>query len=134
MATRTKDRQDDALEEEEAVEENKRSRRSRRSRRAAEDDSKAASSRSEKKDRDKKDSRRSSRRASQPQRKSSKSNNPVIRYFQDTRDELRKVTWPSQEQTTRLTIIVIGAIIAFGIFLGVLDLLFREITALLLGA
>ena len=33
-------------------------------------------------------------------RKSSKSNIGVIRYFQETREELRKVTWPDRDEIT----------------------------------
>ena len=53
-------------------------------------------------------------------RKSSKSNIGVIRYFQDTREELRKVTWPDREEITRLTLIVLSTTVAFAAFLGLL--------------
>jgi preprotein translocase subunit SecE len=65
------------------------------------------------------------------QHKSPKSRNPVIRYFQDTASELRKVAWPTRPQTVRLTLIVLGTMLAFTIFLGLLDLLFRQLAGLL---
>jgi preprotein translocase subunit SecE len=65
------------------------------------------------------------------QHKSPKSRNPVIRYFQDTASELRKVAWPSRQQTLRLTLIVLGTMAVFTIFLGLLDLLFRQLAGLL---
>jgi preprotein translocase subunit SecE len=70
----------------------------------------------------------------EPQRssKSGKSKNAVVRYFQETRDELRKVTWPTQEQTIRLTLIVLGTTLAFTLVLGALDWIFLKLEALLL--
>lgn len=64
-------------------------------------------------------------------RKSAQSRNAVVRYFQDTRDELRKVTWPTRQEVVRLTLIVLGTTLAFAILLGILDLLFRQLAALL---
>jgi preprotein translocase subunit SecE len=66
-------------------------------------------------------------------RKSVRSENPVIRYFQETAIELRKVTWPTREQILRLTLIVLGAIVVFSLFFGGFDLLFQRLAALLLG-
>jgi len=41
--------------------------------------------------------------------------------------ELRKVTWPSREETRNLTIVVIGISVTLGLFLGGIDLLFSSI-------
>ena len=75
--------------------------------------------------------RRSASSGRDSQRKGAKSNNPVIRYFQDTGEELRKVTWPTQNETIRLSVIVLGTTVAFAIFLGLLDLLFQQLVGLL---
>jgi preprotein translocase subunit SecE len=51
-------------------------------------------------------------------------NGPVgrLRYNIDTiASELRKVTWPTREETRNLTIVVIGISVALGIFLGGID-------------
>jgi preprotein translocase subunit SecE len=64
--------------------------------------------------------------------KSRKSRNPIIRYFQETQAEVRKVTWPSREETIRLTLIVLGFTIIAMLFLGALDLLFQQLASLLL--
>ncbi len=64
-------------------------------------------------------------------RKSPKSPNALIRYFQDTGDELRKVSWPTREQAIRLTVVVLGSTIAAAIFFGVLDFIFQQLAALL---
>lgn len=46
--------------------------------------------------------------------------NPIVRYFRETRGELRKVTWPTREEAWRLTLIVLGVTAAMAIFLGVI--------------
>ena len=58
--------------------------------------------------------------------------NPVSRYWKETRGELRKVTWPTREESQRLTVIVIGVTIAFALFLWVFDLLFSNAVQLLI--
>ena len=41
--------------------------------------------------------------------------------------ELNRVTWPTREETTRLSIMVITVAVIVGIFLGVIDLGFSSI-------
>lgn len=52
--------------------------------------------------------------------------NSVMRYIRETRGELRKVVWPTREESWRLTMIVLGVTLAFIIFLGVLDWVFSS--------
>jgi preprotein translocase subunit SecE len=52
--------------------------------------------------------------------------NPVAKYIRETRGELRKVTWPTREESQRLTAIVLGVTMAMAIFLGVLDFVFSN--------
>jgi preprotein translocase subunit SecE len=52
--------------------------------------------------------------------------NPVT-FLQETAAELRKAVWPSREETTRLTAVVIVLAVAIGFFLGGLDRLFSEV-------
>ncbi|MCA9954330.1 MAG: preprotein translocase subunit SecE [Ardenticatenaceae bacterium] len=58
--------------------------------------------------------------------------NPVTKYWKETRGELRKVTWPTREESQRLTMIVIGVTIAFALFLWIFDLLFSNVIQLLI--
>jgi preprotein translocase subunit SecE len=51
----------------------------------------------------------------------------VMNFVRDTRAELRKVTWPSREEAWRLTLIVLGAVVAMSLILGAADFLFAEI-------
>ena len=52
--------------------------------------------------------------------------NPVT-FLQETVSELRKSVWPSKEETTRLTVVVIVLAIAMSIFLGGLDRIFQTV-------
>jgi preprotein translocase SecE subunit len=45
----------------------------------------------------------------------------IVTYFRGVFSELQKVTWPTREETTRLTSVVLGVTIAFAIVLGLLD-------------
>ena len=48
----------------------------------------------------------------------------VIPFLKDVRAELRKVTWPSRNEVTSTTIIVIIAIVFFGFYLFFMDVVF----------
>jgi preprotein translocase subunit SecE len=50
-----------------------------------------------------------------------------LRFVGETISELRRVTWPNREETTRLTIMVIAVAVTIGIFLGLVDLVFSRI-------
>lgn len=50
-----------------------------------------------------------------------KNMNPIIKYFQDSRQELKKVSWPSKEETTNSTILVIAVSLGVASFLGAID-------------
>jgi preprotein translocase subunit SecE len=60
--------------------------------------------------------------------KSNKKNatNPVTRYIRETRGELRKVTWPTRQESQRLTAIVIAVSAAMAVFLWFWDLIFSR--------
>lgn len=46
-------------------------------------------------------------------------------YFQDSYQELKKVTWPTRNKAIRLTLIVLGFCLVAAIFMGALDLTFN---------
>jgi preprotein translocase subunit SecE len=48
--------------------------------------------------------------------------------------ELRRVTWPNRQETTRLTIMVITVSAVVGILLGLIDLIFARLFGVLLGS
>jgi len=49
----------------------------------------------------------------------------LISYISESKQELKRVNWPTRQETIRLTLIVIGVSLAVAVFLGVLDLIFR---------
>jgi len=56
--------------------------------------------------------------------------NPVVQlttYFKESVAELKKVSWPTREQTKNYTLLVIGLSVVVAIFFSVLDLGFNKI-------
>ncbi len=48
-------------------------------------------------------------------------NNKLTNYLKGSREELKKVIWPTRKETVKNTLIVIGISVAVAIFLGVAD-------------
>ncbi|MFZ1239838.1 MAG: preprotein translocase subunit SecE [Anaerolineae bacterium] len=59
--------------------------------------------------------------------------NPLIKYFKDTRAELRKVTWPTREEATNLTVVVLAVTFSMALILGAVDFIFAQFFRLLVG-
>lgn len=57
----------------------------------------------------------------------------IADFIKEARVELRKVNWPTKQQTINYTLVVIGLSIAVALFLGGLDLIFREVLMRLIG-
>lgn len=51
------------------------------------------------------------------------------RFLQEVISELKKVTWPTRQETIKLTTVVIAISVAVGLFIGGLDALFLSITS-----
>jgi len=49
-----------------------------------------------------------------------KQDNRLVRYFKETRAELRKVHWPNRQEARNLTIIVLAVTVAMTVFLGLI--------------
>ena len=49
-----------------------------------------------------------------------KQENRLVRYFRETRAELRKVHWPTRNEARNLTLIVLGVTVAMTVFLGLI--------------
>ena len=54
-------------------------------------------------------------------------------FVQGSRVELRKVVWPTRQETLQTTLVVFVAILAMGIFFWVLDWILGSVTASLTG-
>lgn len=52
-------------------------------------------------------------------------------FLKETRDELKKVTWPKQEEVIRLTIVVLLISLIVGVYIGGLDFVFTKAMALI---
>jgi preprotein translocase subunit SecE len=57
----------------------------------------------------------------------------IRRYLDEVASELRKVSWPTREQVRNLTVLVFAISLVVGLYITVLDVVFREIIALFTG-
>jgi preprotein translocase subunit SecE len=51
----------------------------------------------------------------------------ILEYIRESRDELKKVTWPDKEEVSNFTIVVIITLIIVSIFLWFIDMLLNEL-------
>ena len=61
-----------------------------------------------------------------------KKENVIIRYFKETRAELRKVNWPTRQEALNLTLIVVAFTIFMAALLGIMDYIFAWIFGLII--
>ncbi len=47
-------------------------------------------------------------------------------FIQESRQELKKVNWPTREETVRYTLFVISLSIGLSLFLGIVDFVFLQ--------
>lgn len=50
---------------------------------------------------------------------------PIL-YIKESREELKKVSWPTRQTTVRYTLIVVGACLVIGFVIGGLDFIFTK--------
>ena len=55
------------------------------------------------------------------------------RYFDEVWSELRKVSWPTRVQVRNLTVLVFAISLVVGIYISILDAIFQNILAYLVG-
>jgi preprotein translocase subunit SecE len=60
--------------------------------------------------------------------------NGLVRTFREIRSEMKKVVWPTREETTRLTIVVILVSLIISLLLAASDFIFTYLLTLLQGA
>ncbi len=66
-------------------------------------------------------------------REKPKQPNAIQRWWRETIGELRKVAWPTVQETRRLTVIVLIVMFAMSAVLGLLDFLFSRLITLLIS-
>ncbi|HWQ45224.1 MAG TPA: preprotein translocase subunit SecE [Longilinea sp.] len=59
--------------------------------------------------------------------------NKIVRWWNETVGELRKVTWPTPKEAWRMTKIVLVVVIFVAILLGGLDWAFTQLVGLIVG-
>jgi len=57
----------------------------------------------------------------------------IQRFYNETMGELRKVTWPTQQEALTLTKVVLIVTFGMSAFLGFMDAVFSRLFALILG-
>lgn len=72
------------------------------------------------------------------EKKNSKAKKPSVfaragKWFRELRAEMRKIVWPTRQQTINNMLIVIAAVLIVGVFVWVLDLIFGGIVAAVIG-
>jgi preprotein translocase subunit SecE len=65
--------------------------------------------------------------------KATKKENVIIKYLKETRAELKKVNWPSRQEATNLTLIVIAVTTFMALLLSLIDYIFAQLFKLILG-
>ncbi len=56
----------------------------------------------------------------------------VKQFIADARQEIRKVTWPTKQQTMTSTWVVLAVTVVISVFLGLVDLAFSKIIGFIL--
>ena len=56
-----------------------------------------------------------------------------VAYVEDSRNELRKVSWPTLAETRKATLVVLGFVAVMALLLGVVDLAFSKLVQLILS-
>lgn len=59
--------------------------------------------------------------------------NIIVRLLRETVAELRKVNWPTRQEATQLTLLVLLVIFLMSSLLGVLDYLFSQLFAFIVS-
>lgn len=57
----------------------------------------------------------------------------IRQWARESRNELRKVTWPTPEQTRNLTLVVMAVCVLMAAFLGIIDAVMGSLVRLIVG-
>jgi len=58
----------------------------------------------------------------------------AVKFLKESRQEFKRVNWPTREETVRYTLIVIGISVAVAVYLGLLDYIFTNILKTIIPA
>lgn len=59
--------------------------------------------------------------------------NQITNYFKSSKEELKKVAWPTRKETVKNTMVVIGISLATAVFLGGIDYMLNFVLKEVLG-
>ena len=59
--------------------------------------------------------------------------NPIGQFIRESRIELRKVVWPTRQEATRLTLVVIAVSAGVGLILGGFDFIIAQLFSLVVA-
>ena len=59
--------------------------------------------------------------------------NKSMKFFRETKSELKKVSWPSKAQLFRNTAVILAFVVVMTVFLAVADLVFEKLLAVIAG-
>lgn len=57
----------------------------------------------------------------------------IISYFSESRDELRKVVWPTRSRVLTMTVTVLVLVVVISLYLGVADYIFSKMLTYLVS-
>ena len=72
------------------------------------------------------------------EKKNSKAKKPSVfaragKWFRELKAEMRKIVWPTRQQTINNMLVVVAAVLIVGVFVWVLDLIFGGLVAAVIG-
>ena len=56
----------------------------------------------------------------------------IVKFLKETKRELKKVSWPTKKQVTKLTTVVVFITLVVTVYLGTLDFIFAKMVEVLL--
>lgn len=57
----------------------------------------------------------------------------LVQYFREVVQELKKVSWPTKEQTYALTALVVSVTLIAALYIGALDTLFQRLMGMIIN-
>ena len=57
---------------------------------------------------------------------------PLV-FYSEVKEELKKVSWPSREQTIGTTLVVVAVVFFITLYLGIIDMGLSKLTTFILG-
>ena len=70
-------------------------------------------------------------KAEKPKKNKVKFTDRVKKFWRDYKSEFKKIVWPSKEETTKSTVVVLSTIVVFAVCIAILDFLFSNALTLL---